>query len=196
MAGRFARAILRVKSALKGSGQMRRIAFIVVMALGFVGSGWFVAQPAAEPPSVNVTRAAIATPKAEAVASSSPTASLLVPAALAGDATSVAPAAPVQAATLQQALGAEACPSETEALNIVSRVISTWEFGQAARAIELVSIPHQNCDSVRAALARSRGAAETTSGWWSAPRPDDDRASNVAGDGFAVGGDSGPGYRG
>jgi len=176
---------------------MRRIAFIVVMALGLVGSGWFVAQPAAEPPNVGVAPASVVAPALAAAPAASEPASLIVPVALAGeDAASAEAAAPLQAATLQQALGAEACPSETEALNIVSRVTSTWQFGQAARAIELVSIPHQNCDSVRAALARSRGAAETTSGWWSAPRPDDDRASDVAGDGFAVGGDSGPGYRG
>jgi hypothetical protein len=171
---------------------MRRIAFITVMSLGLIGSGWFVAQPAAEPPNVGVTRAAVAPVVAEASAP----ASLLVPVVLAGEAASAEAAAPAQVATLQQALGAEACPSEMEALNIVSRVTSTWEFGQAARAIELVSIPHQNCDSVRAALARSRGAAETTSGWWNAPRQDDGRVSDVAGDGFAVGGDSGPGYRG
>lgn len=172
---------------------MRRIAFIAVMSLGLIGSGWFVAQPAAEPPPVGTAGAGVAPVQVAAavqVARISPIARI----SLEGD--NKAPAeAPAQAASLQQALGAEACPSEVEALNIVSRVISTWEFGQAARAIELASVPHQNCDSVRAALARSRGAAETTSGWWNAPRQEDDRASLVVGDGFAVGGDSGPGYR-
>lgn len=172
---------------------MRRIAFIAVMSLGLIGSGWFVAQPAAEPPTVGPVRAPVVPVQvaAEVAAPTIPRGALQ----LAGEKPSIPLVATTQAASLQQALGAEACPSEAEALAIVSRLTSSWDFGDAARAIELASIPRQDCESVRAALARSRGAVEATNGWLNAPRQDEEDDRLIVGDGFALGGDSGPGYR-
>lgn len=171
---------------------MRRIAFIAAMSLGLLGSGWFALQPPAEARGTVRQAAPVIAPVVQvADAADAP---------LVAEKASPEPAIPVelaQADVLQEALATEVCPSETEALSIVSRVTSTWDFGDAARAIERVSIPYQNCDSVRVALARSRGAVETTTGWYNAPRnPDDGRDTLIVGDGFTVGGDSGPGYRG